>query len=131
MKLKDKKIRILTYDTYVNDNGFSVEEWRPIHNGKLWAYYRQLSGREFFAAATVNATEDVVFTVNYRDDIDTDMLVEYAGKYYQITRIDNHEGYKTDIDLYCKTNPEQQPDITERQQEGEKWTKTEAMKSLQ
>lgn len=79
----------------------------------------------------MNATEDVVFTVNYRTDIDTDMLVEYAGEYYQITRIDNHEGYKTDIDLYCKTNPEQQPDITERQQEGEKWTKTEAMKSLQ
>ena len=30
-------------------------------------------------------------------------------EYYQITRIDDHEGYKTDIDLYCKTNPEQHP----------------------
>ena len=39
--------------------------------------------------------------------------VEYAGEYYQITRIDDHEGYKTDIDLYCKTNPEQHPNITE------------------
>lgn len=81
--------------------------------GKLWAYYRQLSGKEFFAAATVNATEDVLFTVNHRADIDTDMLVEYAGKYYQITRIDNHEGYKTDLDLYCKSNPDQTPDIKE------------------
>ena len=45
MKLKDKKIRILQYESYVNDNGFSVETWKPIHTGKLWAYYRQLSGR--------------------------------------------------------------------------------------
>ena len=75
MKLKDKKIRILSYESYVNDNGFSVEEWKPIHEGKLWAYYRQLSGKEFFAATTVNATEDVVFTVNHRVDIDTDMLL--------------------------------------------------------
>lgn len=113
MKLKDKKIRILSYESYVNDNGFGVEEWKPIHEGKLWAYYRQLSGKEFFAAATVNATEDVLFTVNHRADIDTDMLVEYAGKYYQITRIDNHEGYKTDLDLYCKSNPDQTSDIKE------------------
>lgn len=52
-------------------------------------------------------------SVNYRTDIETDMIVEYAGEYYQITRIDDHEGYKTDIDLYCKTNPEQHPNITE------------------
>lgn len=113
MKLKDKKIRILSYESHVDDNGFGVEEWKQIHEGKLWAYYRQLSGKEFFAAATVNATEDVLFTVNHRADIDTDMLVEYAGKYYQITRTDNHEGYKTDLDLYCKSNQDQTPDIKE------------------
>mgnify|MGYP002749273098 FL=1 len=113
MKLKDKKIRILAYESYTNNNGFPVEKWNVIHEGKLWAYYRQLSGKEFFAAATVNAEENVLFTVNYRTDIEADMIVEYAGEYYQITRIDDHEGYKTDIDLYCKTNPEQHPDITE------------------
>ena len=86
---------------------------KTLYEGKLWAYYRQLSGKEFFAAATVNAEENVLFTVNYRTDIETDMIVEYAGEYYQITRIDDHEGYKTDIDLYCKTNPEQHPNITE------------------
>ena len=113
MKLKDKKIRILQYESYVNDNGFSVEAWKPIHAGKLWAYYRQLSGREFFAAATVNAEESVMFTVNYRTDIDTEMMIEYNGEYFQITRIDNHEGYKTDLDIYCKTSTEQSPDIME------------------
>lgn len=113
MKLKDKKIRILSYKSYVNKDGFRVEEWKAIHDGKLWAYYRQLSGKEFFAAATVNAKENVVFTVNYRADIDTNMLVEYAGEYYQIERIDNHEGYKTELDLYCSTNPDQTPKITE------------------
>ena len=64
MKLKDKKIRILAYESYTNGNGFPVEKWNVIHEGKLWAYYRQLSGKEFFAAATVNAEENVLFTVN-------------------------------------------------------------------
>lgn len=114
LKLKDKKIRILSQNRTVNSNGFPVEKWEPVHKGKLWAYYRHLSGREFLAAATVNAKEDVIFIINNRTDIDTDMIVEYAGKYYQIKRIDNHEGYKTDLDLYCDSNPEQKLDISER-----------------
>ena len=65
MKLKDKKIRILAYESYTNNNGFPVEKWNVIHEGKLWAYYRQLSGKEFFAAATVNAEENVLFYINY------------------------------------------------------------------
>lgn len=112
MKLKDKKIRILAYESYTNNNGFPVEKWNVIHEGKLWAYYRQLSGKEFCSGNSERGRKRII-TVNYRTDIETDMIVEYAGEYYQITRIDDHEGYKTDIDLYCKTNPEQHPDITE------------------
>ena len=100
MKLKDKKIRIIAFTSTTNEHGFSTEEWRPIHSGKLWAYYRQLSGSEFYASAMVNAAEEVVFTVNHRTDVTTEMLVEY-------------EGYTDDISLYCKLSNDQDIKVTE------------------
>lgn len=113
MKLKDKKIRIIAYVHTVNEHDFGVDEWQPIHNGKLWAYYRQLSGNEFYASAMVNAAEEVVFVVNHRTDVTTEMLVEYGGKFYDIKRIDNYEGYTDDISLYCKLSNDQDIEVTE------------------
>lgn len=119
MRLKDKKIRILQYFHGTNDHGFPVDEWRPFHNRKLWAYYRQLSGSEFFASATVNETEEVLFVVNYRTGITTDMLIEYKGQYYEITRIDDFEGYKDDLSVYCKLAQNQNIEVVEPEtQEG-------------
>ena len=46
--------------------------------------------------------EECLFIINYRDDITTDMEVEFKGKYYDITRIDNFEGYKSDLSIYAK-----------------------------
>ena len=105
MKLKDKKIRIIAFTSTTDEHGFSTEEWRPIHSGKLWAYYRQLSGSEFYASAMVNAAEEVVFTVNHRTDVTTEMLVEYGGKFYDIKRIDNYEGYTDDLSLIHISEP--------------------------
>jgi len=51
MKLKDKKIEILKPVTVVDSEGFSETTLQPI-DGPLWAYFRQLSGKEVFAAAT-------------------------------------------------------------------------------
>lgn len=113
MKLKDKKIRILQLFSGTNDNGFPVEEWRPLHSGRLWAYYRQLSGSEFYASAMVNEAEEVQFVVNWRQDVKTDMLVEYRGEYFDITRIDDFEGYKDDLGLYCKLSADQEIEVAE------------------
>lgn len=107
MKLKDKKIRILGYIHTVDEEGFGVDAWKAIHNGRLWAYYRQLSGSEFFSSAMVNANEEVLFSVNYRTDITTEMLIEYKEQYYEITRIDDFEGYKDDLNIYCKLAADQ------------------------
>lgn len=101
-KLKDKKIRIVKLQQSKDEDGFSINEWIPIHNGTLWAYYRQLSGKEFYASKAVQHYEECLFIINYRDDITTDMEIEYSGKYYDITRIDDFEGYKSDISIYAK-----------------------------
>jgi SPP1 family predicted phage head-tail adaptor len=102
MKLKDKKIQILKPTHGVDDSGFNDTNWQPIHKGKLWAYYRHLSGKEFFASATVNATEEVLFIINWREDLAASMVVTYKGNIYEITRVDDYEGYKKDLHIYCK-----------------------------
>ena len=52
MNLKDKKIEIYKVIHGTKDKeGFSKKQWQPIHTGTLWAYTRQLSAKEFFAAA--------------------------------------------------------------------------------
>jgi SPP1 family predicted phage head-tail adaptor len=101
MKLKDKKIEILK-PTYTKDSeGFSAETLTPI-SPLIWAYFRHLSGKEIYANATTIATEQVLFTINYRQDVTTAHVVRYKGILYDITRIDTFEGYKGDITLYAR-----------------------------
>ena len=73
----------------------------------VWAYFRQLSGKEVFAAATTNYKEEVLFTINYRTDLTTACVVRYRGVLYDITRIDTFEGYKEDLTLYCSRRARQ------------------------
>ena len=100
MKLKDKKIELLKQVTEHDSEGFSTTTLQPVCP-PVWAYFRQLSGKEVFAAATTNYKEEVLFTINYRTDLTTAHVVRYKGILYDITRIDTFEGYKEDLTLYC------------------------------
>jgi SPP1 family predicted phage head-tail adaptor len=102
MKLKDKKIEILKPDNGRDPEGFNIETLTPIHPGKLWAYFRQLSGKEIHVNAATVPTEDVVFTVNWRGDLTTDCVVRFRGVLYDVVRVDVFEGRKEDVSLYCK-----------------------------
>lgn len=99
MNLKDKKIELLRQVHTRDEMGFTKTTLESI--GKVWAYFRDLSGKEVFAAATVNYKEEVLFQVNYRSDLTTANMVRYNGTLYNITRIDTFEGYKEDLTLYC------------------------------
>ena len=101
MKLKDKKIEILRQITTRDEHGFGTTTLEPI-SAPVWAYFRQLSGKEVFAAATANYKEEVLFTVNYNPEITNTHVIRYNGVLYDITRVDTFEGYKEDITLYCK-----------------------------
>ena len=49
--LKSKKIEIYrTSGGKVDEDGFPLEEEGKIHSGKLWAYYRHSSSKEYWAA---------------------------------------------------------------------------------
>ena len=106
MKLKDKKIELLAQVTTRDDEGFATTTLEAVCP-PVWAYFRQLSGKEVFAAATTNYKEDVLFVVNYRTDLTTAHVVRYKGILYDITRIDTFEGYKEDLTLYCSRRARQ------------------------
>ncbi len=99
--LKDKKIIIYTVISYTDEIGFQTEVYQPIHPGKLWAYVRQLSAKEYFAAAAVQNKEEMLFTINWRPDVSPKMFVVYKGVWYDIQRVDTFEGYKENLHLYA------------------------------
>lgn len=106
MKLKDKKIELLAQVTERDNEGFATTTLQPVCP-PVWAYFRQLSGKEVFAAAPTNYREEVLFTINYRTDLTTAHVVRYNGVLYDITRIDTFEGYKEDLTLYCNRRARQ------------------------
>ena len=67
----------------------------------VWAYFCQLSGNEIYRVTT-QATEEVMFVINYRTDITTENVILYKGIQYNIVRVDVFEGYKSDLTIYCK-----------------------------
>lgn len=106
MKLKDKKIELLQQVTNRDNEGFAQTTLQPVGT-PVWAYFRQLSGKEVFAAATTSYKEEVLFTINHRMDITTAHVVRYKGVLYDITRVDTFEGYKEDLTLYCSRRARQ------------------------
>lgn len=98
--LKDKKIQLWKFTTS-KVNGVTVKKWEKATPGKLWAYYRLQTGMvkvEGSALRYENTVENCIFVVNYRKDlvIDTSLKIVYNKKIYDITLVDDYEGYLTD-----------------------------------
>ena len=108
MQLKDKKIIIYSKSTVKDKEGFSTTKYTPLHKGRLWAYVRQLSAGEFWAAKAVQQSEEMLFILNFRRDVTADCFIEYKGVFYDVKRVDTFEGYKQDLKVYaamCATQP--------------------------
>lgn len=70
--------------------------------------FRELSGKEIYAAASVQAVEQVIFVINWRDEITTRHIVRFRGVDYDISRVDTFEGYKEGLTLYCSRRGRQE-----------------------
>jgi len=102
VKLKDKQIEILRVTHTKDADGFAAEHYEPIHRGRLWAYFRHLSGQEIHASGATFEREQVLFVINWRRDVTSREVVRFGGRLYDIQRVDGFEGYKQDLTLYCK-----------------------------
>ena len=100
--LRDKKITIMGITRGENELGDPIEIPGPIPGGEnIWAYVRYASGHEFYQAAAVQHRVEMIFEVAWRDDITPKNWIEYKGKIWNITRIDDFEGYKDTLRIYA------------------------------
>ena len=73
--------------TTVSECGFETVTWEDV--ATLWAAVTNLHGREYYAAAAVQAEKTVKFTIRYLPGLDTTMRIFFRGKIYNISAIDN------------------------------------------
>ena len=71
----------------VDENGFEVKEWQDYKT--IWASVYNLSGREYYQAAAIQAEKTVKFTIRYLLDLTADLGIAFEDRQYNITSIDN------------------------------------------
>lgn len=98
MKLKDKKIEMLAVQSVINENGYPEEKLAPICT-PVWAYFRRLSGKEYYAANAEQVQEEALFQINWRAGLSTAYVIRFNGVLWDITRVDTFEGYKADVSI--------------------------------
>ena len=81
------RITFLKPAASVNENGFEAEDYIELKT--VWASVSNLSGKEYYAAATVQKEKTVKFRIRTIKDIDETMRIAFQGKQYNITSIDN------------------------------------------
>lgn len=105
-KVKDKKVDLYVKFEGEDDYGFDVTRFDKIGAG-LWAHVRSLSRKELVASSNNFTEEEIVFTMNWREDLarfdsQDNFYIYFRGIYYQVKRVDPYLYYKDDLTVYCK-----------------------------
>lgn len=69
------------------------------------AAYQQVSGGETFRGKQVEAGIVAVFTVNYRSEYTAQKQIVFRSQTYGIVRVDDPDGIRRWLDIYCKASP--------------------------
>lgn len=98
----NRRITIQEYKGGTDDAGFPTPPvWMDIVT--LWADREPLSGKEFFAAAAVQAENTVRFRIRYRKGINTKMRILHDGFTYEIYAVlDDVRGDRTETHIMTK-----------------------------
>lgn len=88
--------------TIVQDpnTGEMIETWTDFVS--VFAKVEPLLGREYFAAAAVQAEDTTKFTMRYRGDIDPTMRIAFDGNEYDIQSIQNVRSGNRESLIYAK-----------------------------
>jgi SPP1 family predicted phage head-tail adaptor len=88
------KITLMKPVTTQDEIGNTIEEWQPVR--ACWAAIKTVSGREYFAAASVQAERTYRFIIRYTPGINETMKIDYQGRLFDIQSVLNDdEGRKT------------------------------------
>ncbi|WP_299452177.1 phage head closure protein [uncultured Pigmentiphaga sp.] len=82
------------------NTGEMIEAWAD--HVSVFARVEPLVGREYFAAAAVQAEDTTKFTMRYRGDITPDMRIAFDGDTYDIISIQNIRSGNRETLIYAK-----------------------------
>ena len=83
--------------------GEMIQTW--VDFVSVFARVDPLVGREYFAAAAVQAEDTTKFTIRHRADINAGMRIAFDGKTYGITSIQNIRSGNKETLIYAKSIP--------------------------
>ena len=79
------QITIQRFDPLKDELGQETEgEWKDLK--KVWADIKTMQGREYFAAAAIQAENTYRFIIRYTDGITSDMRIVYKGRIFDIVQ---------------------------------------------
>ncbi|UYL94230.1 head closure protein [Geobacillus phage vB_GthS_PT9.1] len=88
------KITLMKLATTQDEIGNTIEEWQPVR--ACWAAIKTVNGREYFAAASVQAERTYRFIIRYTPGINETMKIDFQGRLFDIQSVLNDdEGKKT------------------------------------
>lgn len=100
--LKDKRLSVWSYTTQTI-KGVTTKVYHKEYS-LIWAYYRHNGGNATLTGTSIKVYDEnaaALFVINKRP-VNITWLVIYNHKIYEITRVDDYEGYQDDIKVYCK-----------------------------
>lgn len=98
------RVEIQALTVTEDDIGNQVYEWQTI--ATVWASVEPLKGREYWAAAQIQAETTVKVTIRYLAGITTAHRVEFGEKLYDIQSIIDPEERNRELILMCKEKME-------------------------
>lgn len=85
----NKRITFQEFVSGTDSDGFPVESWADVKT--VWAMIKTLQGREYFAAAAVQAENTTRFIIRYTTGLNTDMRISYNNRFFDIQSIINDD----------------------------------------
>ena len=89
---------IITQDP---DTGEMVTAWVDVDS--VFAKVEPLVGREYMAAAAIQAEDTTKFTCRYRGDLNASMRIVFDGKNYNIQSIQNIKAANRETLIYARS----------------------------
>lgn len=94
------RITIQQISSTQDDYGQPIDEWTDI--ATVWASIEPITGREFFAADTINSEISHRIRMRYKPGILPSMRVKFKTRYFDIQSVINYNELNTDLQLMCK-----------------------------
>jgi SPP1 family predicted phage head-tail adaptor len=81
------RITLQEPETQVSEGGAEETAWKDV--ATVWAKVEHLRGREYYAAAAVQAENAVIFTIRHLTGIDPRHRIRFRDQSYNIITVDN------------------------------------------